>query len=270
MTLLGMTEKANDYYRLFINWTNQKIKKTFVKRNMFDFKNIKTFNRAYADDAGPMVLFASPGMLHAGTSLEVFKKWAPNEKNMVIMPGYCVAGTVGAKVLAGQKQIELDKKTVIEVKLQIQHLSFSAHADAKGNLGDYPFLVCCDAKLTRSLFSGIMQLIRQAAPRNVVLVHGEKAKMGFLKQKIWKEFEIPCFDPANGTTVSLNTSQDLPVDLSTNLLKRALEPETDGDESNPIGKQTEKERKASNSSHISCLIVQPRGPRTRCRFKGSW
>jgi len=62
----------------------------------------------------------------------VFKKWAPNEKNMVIMPGYCVAGTVGAKVLAGQKQIELDKKTVIDVKLQIKHLSFSAHADAKG------------------------------------------------------------------------------------------------------------------------------------------
>lgn len=28
----GLTEKANYYYKLFINWTNQKIKKTFVKR----------------------------------------------------------------------------------------------------------------------------------------------------------------------------------------------------------------------------------------------
>lgn len=28
----GLTEKANLYYKLFINWTNQKIKKTFVKR----------------------------------------------------------------------------------------------------------------------------------------------------------------------------------------------------------------------------------------------
>jgi integrator complex subunit 11 len=28
----GMIEKANLYYKLFINWTNQKIKKTFVKR----------------------------------------------------------------------------------------------------------------------------------------------------------------------------------------------------------------------------------------------
>jgi len=27
-----LTEKANHYYKLFINWTNEKIKKTFVKR----------------------------------------------------------------------------------------------------------------------------------------------------------------------------------------------------------------------------------------------
>ena len=34
----GMAEKANNYYKLFISWTNEKIKKTFVERNMFDFK----------------------------------------------------------------------------------------------------------------------------------------------------------------------------------------------------------------------------------------
>jgi len=34
------------YYELFINWTNQKIKSTFVERNMFDFKHIKPFERS--------------------------------------------------------------------------------------------------------------------------------------------------------------------------------------------------------------------------------
>ena len=29
------------------------------------------------------------------------------------MPGYCVAGTVGHKILSGQKKIELDKKNVV-------------------------------------------------------------------------------------------------------------------------------------------------------------
>ena len=140
------------------------------ERNAFEFLHIQPFERFYADQPGPMVLFATPGMLHAGTCLpnsvillmrdvgtsyEVFKKWAGNEKNMLIMPGYCVAGTLGAKVLAGQKQIEVDRKTTIDVKIQVKHLSFSAHADAKG----------------------IMQLIRQCEPKNVMLVHGEKAKM---------------------------------------------------------------------------------------------
>lgn len=50
--------------------------------------------------------------------------------------------------------------------MQVEYMSFSAHADAKG----------------------IMQLIRQAEPRNVLLVHGEAKKMEFLKQKIEQEF----------------------------------------------------------------------------------
>lgn len=32
-----------------------------------------------------MVVFATPGMLHAGLSLQIFKKWAPNELNMVCL-----------------------------------------------------------------------------------------------------------------------------------------------------------------------------------------
>lgn len=70
---------------------------------MFDFKHISAFERGMADQPGPMVLFATPGMLHAGTSLEVFKKWCGNEKNLVIIPGYCVVGTVGNKLAAGRK-----------------------------------------------------------------------------------------------------------------------------------------------------------------------
>ncbi|NWT12239.1 INT11 protein, partial [Vireo altiloquus] len=112
------------------------------------------------------VVFATPGMLHAGQSLQIFRKWAGNEKNMVIMPGYCVQGTVGHKILSGQRKLEMEGRQILEVKMQVEYMSFSAHADAKG----------------------IMQLIRQAEPRNVLLVHGEAKKMEFLKQKIEQEF----------------------------------------------------------------------------------
>lgn len=45
-------------------------------------------------------------------------------------------------------------------------MSFSAHADAKG----------------------IMQLICHCEPKNILLVHGEAAKMEFLRKKIEQEF----------------------------------------------------------------------------------
>lgn len=61
----GLTEKANHYYKLFITWTNQKIRKTFVQRNMFEFKHIKAFDRAFADNPGPMVRPGGWGFLAA-------------------------------------------------------------------------------------------------------------------------------------------------------------------------------------------------------------
>ncbi|XP_023931295.1 integrator complex subunit 11-like, partial [Lingula anatina] len=197
---LGLTEKANHYYKLFITWTNQKIRKTFVQRNMFEFKHIKAFDRSYIDNPGAMVVFATPGMLHAGLSLQIFKKWCTSENNMVIMPGYCVAGTVGHKILNGVRRLELENRQTVDVKLSVQYMSFSAHADAKG----------------------IMQLIQQCEPKNVMLVHGEAGKMEFLKKKIFQEFGTECTMPANGETVTIATSADIPVEASVNLLKREM------------------------------------------------
>jgi len=46
------------------------------------------FERSKIDAPGPCVLFATPGMLSGGLSLEVFKHWAPSEANMIILPGW--------------------------------------------------------------------------------------------------------------------------------------------------------------------------------------
>jgi integrator complex subunit 11 len=105
----------------------------------------------------PMVCFASPGMLHGGYSLQIFKEWAGNEKNALIIPGYCQPGTVGNKVLSGEKRINIDDRDV-EVRIRVFNMSFSAHADSKG----------------------IMELLSHLEPKNVVLVHGEKEKMKVL------------------------------------------------------------------------------------------
>ncbi|KAK8933212.1 Cleavage and polyadenylation specificity factor subunit 3-II [Platanthera zijinensis] len=193
----GLTIQANMYYKMLIGWTSQKIKEAHGTRNAFDFKHVCPFDRSFVNVAGPCVLFATPGMISGGFSLEVFKQWAPSEKNLVTLPGYCVAGTVGHKLMSGKPtRIDLDKDTSIDVRCQIHQLSFSPHTDAKG----------------------IMDLIGFLSPKNVVLVHGEKPKMTILKGRIQSELGIPCFDPANNESVSVPSSQTIKVDIAKSFL----------------------------------------------------
>lgn len=98
---------------------------------MFDFKKVKPFDKSLLKADMPYVLFATPGMLHGGSSMQVFKEWCNDERNTLIIPGYCVEGTLGNKLLRGAKEVTIDKK-LYEVKMKIVNVSFSAHADAKG------------------------------------------------------------------------------------------------------------------------------------------
>ena len=55
--------QANLYYKLLVSWTNQQVKATHDRHNVFDFKHVQPFDRSYIERPGPCVLFASPGMV---------------------------------------------------------------------------------------------------------------------------------------------------------------------------------------------------------------
>ena len=101
----------------------------------FEFENVELFR---------LIIFSFfTGMLHGGLSLAIFEEWCTSEQNMIIMPGYCVSGTVGHKILNGTRKIEFKKgKPLVEVKMSVQYMSFSAHADAKGQLISEFFFSC--------------------------------------------------------------------------------------------------------------------------------
>lgn len=50
--------------------------------------SVCSFERSMINAPGPCVLFATPGMISGGFSLEVFKHWAPYEENLITLPGY--------------------------------------------------------------------------------------------------------------------------------------------------------------------------------------
>uniref|UniRef100_A0A7N0VN32 Cleavage and polyadenylation specificity factor subunit 3-II n=1 Tax=Kalanchoe fedtschenkoi TaxID=63787 RepID=A0A7N0VN32_KALFE len=199
----GLTLQANMYYKMLINWTSQKVKESYATRNAFDFKNVRNFERSMLNAPGPCVLFATPGMISGGFSLEAFKQWAPSEQNLVTLPGYCVAGTIGHKLMSGKPtKIDLDKTTQIDVKCQIHQLSFSPHTDSKG----------------------IMDLVRFLSPKHVILVHGEKPKMASLKGRIESELGIQCYYPANNESVRIPSTQHVKATPSDFFLQSCQNP----------------------------------------------
>lgn len=197
----GLTEKANQIYKKFVSYTNETIKKKIFERNLFEYKHIKPFKSHLVHSEGPMVLFASPGMLHSGTSLKMFKEWCEDEKNLVIIPGYCVRGTVGERVLNGAKSLKIsgDMK---EINLEVKNLAFSAHADAQG----------------------ILKLIDQCMPRNVMLVHGERSRMKILKKSIEGRFGIPTFLPANGTLINIPSRSTVTLRVEREKISKYFKP----------------------------------------------
>ena len=101
-----------------------------------------------------MLVLATPGMLHGGPSMEIFKEWCSDPKNKIIIPGYCIKGTLGNMVLSGAKKINIEGKTY-EVNMQVCKMSFSAHADNRG----------------------ITSLVEFLNPKHLIFVHGDKQRM---------------------------------------------------------------------------------------------
>jgi integrator complex subunit 11 len=195
----GLTEKANEIYKRFINYTNDNIKKKIFERNVFEFDNIKQYTKNAELEEGPCVIFSSPAMLHSGLSLKIFKNICEDPKSLVILPGYCVRGTIGDKVLNGVKKINIlgEEKNI---NINVKNLAFSAHADTMG----------------------IMKMIDQCKPKAIMLVHGEKTRMDILKKNIKKEFNLPVYMPSNGTMIDIPTNSIAEVLIEKEVLKNLI------------------------------------------------
>ncbi|GBE61245.1 cleavage and polyadenylation specificity protein, putative [Babesia ovata] len=179
----GLSERATNYYKLHSAWTDsQNIPN--LSENPFAMKHMLPFDNGFLNDDRPMVLFATPGMVHSGLSLKVCKLWGPNPKNLIVIPGYAAQGTVGNKLISGEKLIHTTIGT-IEIKCKVRYLSFSAHADS----------------------AGIMRLIKQVQPKHLVLVHGEYDGMKKFAKHIAVEFGIPVSHPANGQTITVKQAK---------------------------------------------------------------
>lgn len=131
-------------------------------------------------------------MLTGGVSLEVFKAWAPDPRNLVLLPGYQAAGTVGGKLMSGSVSEVRVGSSLVSVKCKVRYSAFSAHADVKG----------------------ILQLVAATSPGAVMLVHGDRRGMEFLAPTITRLFGVSCTYPRTGDWSSIRLpAPPIPVTL---------------------------------------------------------
>jgi len=112
----------------------------------------------------PAVIISASGMATGGRILHHLKYYVGDARNTILFTGYQAAGTRGARLVQGEKEIKIHGQ-MWPVKAQVEELhNMSAHAD----------------------YSEILQWLGHfhAAPRKVFITHGEPEAASSLKQKI--------------------------------------------------------------------------------------
>tara|TARA_R110002050_G_scaffold32774_1_gene84063 strand:+ start:338 stop:724 length:387 start_codon:yes stop_codon:yes gene_type:complete len=121
-------------------------------------------------------------MLQNGMSRELFERWCTKKANGVVIPGYCVDGTLAKHVMSEPEVVTTMSGMQIPLRMSVRYISFSAHTDYKQ---------------TRE-FVDILD------PPYIILVHGDANEMGRLKRavctaakKFWLKMSISIWQIIN-------------------------------------------------------------------------
>ncbi|TAQ87405.1 hypothetical protein B7494_g4260 [Chlorociboria aeruginascens] len=219
----NLARKCMLVYQTYVGAMNDNIKRLFRERmaeaeamldsggkgGPWDFKYIRSLkNLDRFDDVGGCVMLASPGMLQNGVSRELLERWAPSDKNGVIITGYSVEGTMAKHIVQEPDQIQAimsrntggarrgpggaeTEKVMIPRRCSINEYSFAAHVDGVEN----------------------REFIEEVAAPVVILVHGEQHNMMRLKSKLLslnadKATKVKVYSPRNCEEVRIPFKAD--------------------------------------------------------------
>jgi cleavage and polyadenylation specificity factor subunit 3 len=67
--------------------------------------------------------------MQSGLSRELFELWCSDRRNGVIIPGYCVEGTLAKHIMSEPKEITTLSGATVPLHMSVNYISFSAHSD---------------------------------------------------------------------------------------------------------------------------------------------
>lgn len=143
-------------------------------------------SKAINESQEPAIVISASGMCEAGRIRHHLKHSLWSEKNTVLFVGYQAVGTLGRRLIDGEKQVRLFGED-ISVNARIEYIEgFSGHADQTALL---------------NWFDNIKQ-----KPANVFIVHGEEESQEVFAEKI-KERGVNVVIPNRGDVFEITTER---------------------------------------------------------------
>ncbi|RBQ10237.1 MBL fold metallo-hydrolase RNA specificity domain-containing protein [Pedobacter miscanthi] len=150
-----LSSKATEILKNHPEVYNNGVKETLkVDHDVFNFKGLRFIesveeSKALNADPRPCVIISASGMAEAGRVKHHIRNNISNQKNTILMVGYCEPNSLGGRLLAGQKVVEIFRDDY-EVKAEVRSIkSMSAHGDYEDLLH---FLSCQDPAKVKQLF----------------------------------------------------------------------------------------------------------------------
>lgn len=150
-----LSSKATEILKNHPEVYNNGVKETLkIDHDVFAFKGLRFVesveeSKALNDDPRPCVIISASGMAEAGRVKHHIRNNISNQKNTILMVGYCEPNSLGGRLIAGQKVVEIFRDDY-EVKAEVQSIkSMSAHGDYEDLLH---FLSCQDPAKVKQLF----------------------------------------------------------------------------------------------------------------------
>ncbi|RQO63902.1 MBL fold metallo-hydrolase [Pedobacter sp. KBW01] len=150
-----LSSKATEILKNHPEVYNNGVKETLkIDHDVFAFKGLRFVesveeSKALNEDARPCVIISASGMAEAGRVKHHIRNNIGNAKNTILMVGYCEPNSLGGKLIAGQKVVDIFRDKY-EVKAEVRAIkSMSAHGDYEDLLR---FLSAQDPAKVKQLF----------------------------------------------------------------------------------------------------------------------
>jgi len=169
---------AKDATDIFIKYSSQhRLDAALAKKvgEVATYINSKEESQLLDKELFPKIIISASGMLEGGRVLHHIKTFANDERSTIVFTGYQAAGTRGADMVRGKRQLKVFGES-IEVNAEVCILSnMSAHAD-------YEEILAWLSNFNHH-------------PKKVFITHGEPEAASSLKEKIEERYQWECVIP---------------------------------------------------------------------------